>query len=214
MNYTDILHRLADEFLTRLHHVSDLHFLPTEDFGWENYRFTSPIFRLAHVERYTDNKVDVLHVTTFPHAWCPDPIFGFDIIATQNAIIGCYMDFSPVSYRYPFLHGMEFHERKPTPEWATIFSDEFIALKPKDDEEFSRFSHWALTSYDKYITLLKEGNVGNSQDIIEKQNRYCSIQASNPRTFTVLKHKIGEARAQHFMQHILFPKITDEWPSG
>ena len=42
------------------------------------------------------------------------------------------------------------------------------------------------------------------------QNKYCEVQASNPRTFNVLKAKIGEARAKYFMEEILFPQIPTE----
>lgn len=208
MNYTNSLNNLSKSFIDKIEKVSSTQVIPTENFGWENYRYQSNIFRLAHVERYTDDKVDVLHVTTFPPNWCPNPIFGFDVIATRKEVIGCYMDFSPVLYEMDFTDGITFEERKPTPDWATIFSKYFIALKPKSDEEFIKFTDWVLTKYDEYIKLLEIGSVGDIQQICEKQNIYCEVQASNPRTYNVLKHKIGEEKAKYFMENILFPKTV------
>jgi hypothetical protein len=43
--------------------------------------------------------------------------------------------------------------------------------------------------------------------VVEKQNIYCSVQASNPRTYSALKALIGEEKARYFMENILFPKI-------
>jgi hypothetical protein len=42
---------------------------------------------------------------------------------------------------------------------------------------------------------------------MEKQNTYCKVQASNPRTYSALKALIGEEKARYFMENILFPKI-------
>jgi hypothetical protein len=180
----------------------------TEDFGWVNHRYESSLFRLAHIERYWDKNIEVLHFTTFPHKWSPEPIFGFDVIATKNMIAGCYMDLSPVLKDYPFDTGVDFKDRKPLPEWATVFSDKFIMLKPISNDEFIRFCDWVLDKYDWYLnSLLWLERRGDESSVIEKQNIYCSVQATNPRTFSALKAKIGEEKARYFMENILFPKI-------
>lgn len=195
-------------FINTLHSSAlDIEYLDTPDFGWQNYRYISDVFRLAHIERYSDNKIEVLHITTFPHQWSPEPIFGFDVIATKENVIGVYMDFSPIIHVYEFDDGFDFKERKPTPEWATVFSNQFICLKPIDDIEFMRFSDWVYQKYIWYLEILKRKIVVNSNEIIQNQNRYCAVQASNPRTFNVLKAKIGEETARYFMEQILFPKI-------
>lgn len=210
MNYNIYLDFLAKRFQTAITNVSSSRYLPTEDFGWTNHRYQSDTFRLAHIERYSDDKIEVLHVTTFPHRWSPEPIFGFDVICTDNKILGAYMDFSPVIKTYDFATDVEFKDLKPVPEWATVFSKDFLTLKPRDDDEFVRFSAWALDKYVWYLHILSQKFMTEWEDeyrVIEMQNRYCEVQASNPRTYNVLKHKIGEQRAKHFMQDILFPKI-------
>lgn len=208
MNYNNYLNEIADSFAKQIQAAENVREIPTEDFGWINHRWESKYFRLAHIERYSDEKIEVLHVTTFPHYWSPEPIFGFDVICTDNKIVGAYMDLSPVLKSYPFDDGVYFRERKPLPEWATVFSDRFILLKPINDAEFVRFSEWALDKYAWYVNLLKEERPAESIHLaIRKQNRYCEVQASNPRTFSVLKAKIGEERAKYFMENILFPKL-------
>lgn len=207
--YNLILDEITSRFLYVIEHAENSILLTTEDFGWNNFRYKSDLFRMAHVERYADEKIDVLHVTTFPHHWSPEPIFGFDVICTENKVTGCYMDLSPGLKDYPFDSGIDFKDRKPLPEWATVFSDKFIMLKPESNDEFIRFCDWVLDRYDWYLNsiLWMERNVEDIGSVIEKQNIYCQIQATNPRTFSALKAKIGEEKARYFMETILFPKI-------
>jgi hypothetical protein len=209
MNYKILLDNISNTFETYINTIPlNTAVIPTDDFGWYNARFQSELFRLAHVERYSDSKIEVLHVTTFPHQWSPEPIFGFDVICTDNKVVGAYMDLSPGLITYPFDDGMAFEERKPLPDWATVFSERFILLKPNSDEEFIRFVDWTYNTYRWYLTQLAQKITGNEANIIRIQNNYCQVQASNPRTYSVLKSKIGESRAKYFMEHILFPQIN------
>lgn len=209
MDYANYLNGLSDRFeniILSSINVSQIH---TEDFGWINKRYRSELFRMAHIERYSDANIEVLHITTFPHPCSPEPIFGFDVITTKNGVTGCYMDLSPIINTYPFDDGVDFKERKPLPEWATVFSDRFILLKPVDDGEFTRFCDWVIDRYDWYVNSLLWLNrtASNFKQVVEKQNHYCKIQSQNPRTFSALKAKIGEERAKYFMKEILFPQI-------
>lgn len=212
MNYKLYLDYLAEQFQTIIT-AQNTTIIHTEDFGWTNHRYKADSFRMAHIERYTDDKVNVLHVTTFPNQWSPEPIFGFDIITNQNMVIGAYMDFSPGLKTYNFTEGITFENRKPIPEWATVFSNEFLTLKPKDDPEFVRFCDWAIQKYEWYLGILAEKYMvewEEEHEVIKMQNNYCAVQSTNPRTFNVLKSKIGEDRAKYFMEEILFPKIPVE----
>lgn len=209
MNYKEYLDEVADRFLTTIKHSEGCEPIPTEDFGWTNYRFKSKTFRMAHVERYSDRAIEVLHVTTFPHSWSPEPIFGFDVITTEKGVTGVYMDLSPGIKSYEFDYGIDFGGRKPLPEWATVFSDRFLMIKPESDTEFIRLCGWSLEKYKWFlqdVLYLKEVSEEVSE-VIRRQNQYCEVQASNPRTFSALKAKIGEERARYFMYNILFPKI-------
>jgi hypothetical protein len=206
--YNLILDEITSRFLYVIEHAENSILLTTEDFGWNNFRYKSDLFRMAHVERYADEKIDVLHVTTFPHHWSPEPIFGFDVIVSNKQPIGAYLDFSPVCTNVKFEEGIQWAEKKDKPEWATVFSDEFILIKPESEVELNKFCEFALKKYDWYVnTILRTKEKGNVNKIIEKQNNYCEVQSQNPRTFSVLKNKIGEQSAKYFMESILFPKI-------
>ena len=203
-----MLDSIAQELLNLVSTAPGLEPLHTENYGWTNYRFLSDVFRMAHVERYTDDKIEVLHFTTFPHKWSPEPIFGFDVITTGKKITGAYMDLSPGINQYAFDDGFEIKNRKPLPQWATVFSDRFIMVAPQSTEEFLEFKNWVLDKYDWYLnSLLCLERKGDEQAIIEKQNIYCKVQSSNPRTFSALKSLIGEEEAKYFMENILFPQI-------
>jgi hypothetical protein len=209
MNYTEYLNQLANRLKELVENSPNCKPLHTDDYGWVNHRYESDLFRLAHVERYADGKIEVLHFTTFPNRWSPEPIFGFDVITTEKVITGAYMDLSPIIDTYSFDEGVDFRERKPIPERATVFSDRFIMLKPESDEEFIRFCDWVVDKYDWYLnTLLKlERKTEEVDKVIDKQNTYCKVQASNPRTYSALKALIGAEKATYFMENILFPKI-------
>jgi hypothetical protein len=209
MNYKEYLNHLANRLKDMVEKAPNCQPLHTDDYGWENHRYEAKHFRLAHVERYADGKIEVLHFTTFPHRWSPEPIFGFDVITTEKVITGAYMDLSPILSTYPFDEGIDFKERKKIPEWATVFSDRFIMIKPESDEEFVRFCDWVVDKYDWYLNSLLwlEKKTEDINGVMEKQNTYCKVQASNPRTYSALKALIGEEKARYFMENILFPKI-------
>lgn len=206
--YKKYLDQVAEDFVSAIKKSKDVKEIPTEDFGWRNWRYESAHFRLAHVERYSDNKLEVLHVTTFPHKWSPEPIFGFDVITTENKPIGCYMDFTPVLKNYDIDYGKNWSVTKQLPEWATAFSEQFLLLAPENNEELVKFCDVGLVKYVGYLmNILELESKDDVNMVTEIQNYYCQMQSNNPRTMNVLKSKIGEERASFFMNEILFPKI-------
>lgn len=240
MNYRQFLDFIAKEFLAKIEKLdsSNTHSIEpieTEDFQkyadskceWKNYRYVSSVFRMAHVERYSDDKIHVLHFTTFPRERDPSPIFGFDVIATDKKVLGCYFDLSPVlktwgdgrNYSRKWFDRLTketfepfdkyFTERKPVPDWAEgIFSEKACFFEPQNDLDFASFCYFSLNAYSNYMyqCLGYDMRINNNK-IVSIQNRYCEVQAKNPRTFGVLKSKIGEEKARYFMEKILFPKI-------
>ena len=190
----------------------DISKITTIDYGWDNYRYASPIFRQAHVERYFQDGMMVVHTTCFPHANIDAPIFGFDVVAAQKSqkILGYFLDWSPV------LNDNDWHDKewlgdRILPEWATVFSKQFIALRPEKDD-YDELFDYAIQSFSNYLSILKHANMIVDPDtlckIVAKQNEYCYKQALNPRTFAALKHKIGDEEASFFMQNVLFPKLV------
>ena len=193
--------------------VSELH---TDDYGWENYRYESPLFRLAHVERYSHMGLQVVHITCFPHKNSKAPIFGFDVVGYQNdevhtsKISGVFIDISPIMYEEKW-HDTQWNKDRKLPVWATVFSKDFIAVRPTEDE-YEKVFEVGFKVFKKYIETLNSEmdltkDVNEIEEIIDKQNTYCKHQASNPRTYGALKANIGEEKARYFMEKVLFPEI-------
>lgn len=209
MNYKETLDRVANNFEKIILETCDGVKIPTEDFGWDNRRFISDVFRIAHIERYSDNNLEVLHFTCFPSNLCPQPIFGFDIITTPNKCLASFLDWSPVLSDETYISPYDFKTPYNLPEWAKIiFSKDAIAIVPTD-EEFQIMANIAIRSFEEYIEMLSSAelipNIVN--DVKIGQNKYCENQQKNERTYNVLKAKLGEDRAKQFMTSILFPTI-------
>ena len=206
MNYKTLLDLTANSLEDIILQDAEGVKIETEDFGWENTRYISDLFRIAHIERYSDRNLEVLHFTTFPHIHCGDPIFGFDIICTDKKPLAAFIDLSPVTYRPDQFIDYKFKTPYPLPEWANnIFSDHAIAIRPGIDEMI-RLCNEATDLFESYIETL--GLISDPKLVVESQNYYCEQQLQNERTYNVLKAKLGEERAKYFMSTILFPKIS------
>jgi hypothetical protein len=209
MNYKQTLDNTAEALQTIIEYVGTSKILPTENYGWQNVRFTSDFFRYAHIERYSDKNLEVLHFTCFPNEWCSDPIFGFDIITTDKKCLAAFMDMSPVDNKKTFSIGAEFTTPYNLPDWAKlIFSENVLAVVPTDDE-FEMICDMVQHIFTEYLTDLascKEKSL-RVEYIKAAQNIYCENQQKNERTYNVLKAKLGVDNAKYFMENILFPKI-------
>jgi len=209
MNYKQTLDNTAESLQTIIEYVGTSNILPTENYGWQNVRFTSDFFRYAHIERYSDKNLEVLHFTCFPNEWCSDPIFGFDIITTDKKCLAAFMDMSPVDNKKTFSISTQFTTPYKLPDWAKlIFSENVLAVVPTDDE-FEMICDMVQHIFTEYLNDLascKEKSL-RVEYIKAAQNRYCDNQQKNERTYNVLKAKLGADKAKYFMENILFPKI-------
>ena len=196
--------------------VDEVH---TDDYGWENYRYDSPKFRLAHVERYSNRGLEVLHITCFPHENSKAPIFGFDVVGYEDPeeerskISGVFIDWSPIMYEEEW-HNTTWNKDRKLPYWATVFSKGFIAVRPTEDE-YEKVFEVAWEAFQRYMDKLNSEvditeDVSDIEKIIERQNIYCEHQASNKRTMGALSANIGQENAEYFMKEVLFPKIKVE----
>jgi phycocyanobilin:ferredoxin oxidoreductase len=122
------------------------------------------------------------------------------------------MDWSPIDNNLGYTCVVEFEKQYPLPEWAKIiFSKTPLAIVP-NDSEIRELAQVVTYSFETYLNELNNSKENSSRInyIVEAQNRYCENQQKNERTFSVLKAKLGEDRAKHFMNTILFPKIEKE----
>lgn len=209
MSYKQTLDNIASELESTLQLAAAFE-IPTEDFGWSNKRYVGENFRMAHIERYSDNNLEVLHFTCFPNQTYQHPIFGFDIITTDKKPLAAFMDWSPVDNTTNIESRYEFEKPYPLPDWAKlIFSPTALAIIP-NDYEMDSLSNNVVESFEIYLDVLNNSKetLDRTDYIIAAQNRYCENQQKNERTYNVLKAKLGQERAKYFMENILFPKIV------
>ena len=219
MSYYKLKDRIfhhSEKFKALIEAQDGVELMETEDYGWENYRYENDRFRLAHVERYSHMGLEVVHITCFPRESSKMPMFGFDVVGYQNdekqmsKISGVFMDWSPVMFEEKW-HDTTWNKDRKLPVWATVFSKDFIAVRPTEDE-YEKIFEVGFEAFENYIKKLNSledltEDIGEIEQIIEKQNIYCEHQASNKRTFGALKANIGEEKAKFFMEEVLFPKI-------
>jgi len=208
MSYKNILNKIASELQSILQ-LSAAFEIPTEDFGWSNKRYVGDNFRLAHIERYSDSNLEVLHFTCFPNPTFQHPIFGFDIITTDKKPLAAFMDWSPVDNTTRIKTGFKYEKDYPLPDWAKIiFSETPLAIVP-NDSEMNTLSFDITQNFEIYLDILNNSkeSLDRVDYIVAAQNRYCENQQKNQRTYNVLKAKLGEERAKYFITNILFPKL-------
>lgn len=205
-NYIELLDETARQLNDIIRSETDAVPMETPDYGWENHRYSSPRYRLAHVEIFNQDRFMVVHTCVFPHADDPAPIFGFDVIAGENKVTGVFLDLSP-SVRDPGkFHTLEFKQQRDRPEWGDIFSQNWIACRP-DREEMLAIIDEAQSLLRRYLTEIVSKEKADPADVSKGQNRYCEQQRKNEHTYKALKNLIGEQRARQFMDEILFPTI-------
>jgi hypothetical protein len=193
-----------------------------QDNGWDNYLYSSSLYRRAHVEivdfRET-HKIYILHSTIFPHHNDPSPIWGFDAVCGPNKITGAFHDFSNAGDPNHFMIEWFANEtkyygwRKPRdlPPWAkSIFSENMIAAgNVQEGKELDDLYKIAYTSVDYYLK-----NVGKTQNWPTSyhmaQNRYCHYQKQNPHVVnSMVAMGVPEEKIKKFVEEVLFPEVKE-----
>jgi len=222
MSYYKLKDRIfhhSEKFKKLIEAQEGVEIMDTDDYGCENYRYENDRFRLAHVERYSHSGLEVVHITCFPRENSKMPMFGFDVVGYQSdekqmsKISGVFMDWSPVMYEEKW-HDTTWNKDRKLPVWATVFSKDFIAVRPTEDE-YEKIFEVGFDAFERWLDKLNSDedltdSISDIEEIIKNQNTYCEHQASNKRTFGALKANIGEEKAKYFMEEILFPKIKTD----
>lgn len=205
---TEVVNQISHQFEQIIHtHSENLQQIPTSDYGWENVRWFSKQFRLAHLERFRQPKFSVLHMVIWPHVTDPAPIFGFDVIASDKLVTGLFWDLSPtVVPTEPFCDVVISNQRE-RPEWGDIFSPHWVACKP-DAQELIQIGHAACDVLTHHVKKLGTQSTPHVHDVIQAQNYYSLQQRKNEHTTKVILRLLGESRGEEFIRQILFPVIS------
>lgn len=179
---------------------------------WLNYFYNSNSFRHTHLEYYKTDKICALHLTVLPTPFFDYPILGFDIIALGDKITGLFFDITPTITEYKdlsqnliYLNNNIKSPKRPLPEWADIFSENFICISPNTEELPYIINNIKayIIGYLSYSNLL----LNNYKKIVQIQNKYCQGQKKNEKTFKALTAEVGKKNAQLFFDEYLFPEI-------
>lgn len=179
---------------------------------WLNYFYNSPIFRHIHLEYYKTERISVLHSNIFPKPLVDLPIMGFDLIAMGGKITGLFFDYTPtITVSHSLKHCLEnLHSRynskkRPLPEWANFFSDDFYCVTPEvsEIEEIFNYIKLCIKHYLDFGKIKLDEYYLN----LSIQNKYCLGQQKNDKTYKALAAEIGELDAKKFMTDYLFPCV-------
>lgn len=188
--------------------------------NWVNRVWKGPLFRRAHID-VVDARVDkglwMMHCCIFPHLHNTGPIFGFDVIAGNKKITGCFHDFSPTtSLDHPMINwfainnnGLTWKKERILPEWATnIFSPFMIAAgNVNEDVELDQILKISFDTIDYYLQNIKFYN-NCTDSTLKQQNFYCANQKRNPHTPKVMASLgLDKNEVIEFVEHCLFPDV-------
>jgi phycocyanobilin:ferredoxin oxidoreductase len=191
-----------------------------ERFNWYNKVWTSDRYRRAHIDVVDarDTKgLWMMHCCVFPHTNNPAPIFGFDVVAGQNKITGCFHDFSPAGdVEHPLIEWFEgeaiklqWNKIRKLPDWAErIFTTSMISAgNVSDSGELTQISAMAKNNLSHYLSTVSDTN-DYGVNVTNNQNYYCDNQQKNPHTPKVMTALgLNEEDVRVFIQECLFPKI-------
>ncbi|NEP62299.1 MAG: phycocyanobilin:ferredoxin oxidoreductase [Symploca sp. SIO2G7] len=196
--------------------------LEDEKITIENRCYQTPQFRKMHLElAKIGKKLDILHCVMFPRPEYALPIFGCDIVAGKENISAAIADLSPVNsehilpsaYRHQLqaLPTPQFKEHRSLPDWADIFSEFCLFVRPNGPEEENQFFSWGDNLLQIHCTHAADALPASPEqqvEIIAGQHYYCTKQQQNDKTRRVLEKAFGVEWAERYMTSVLFDLPT------
>ncbi|MBW4470581.1 MAG: phycocyanobilin:ferredoxin oxidoreductase [Stenomitos rutilans HA7619-LM2] len=189
----------------------------------ENRCYQTPQFRKLHLElAQMGNGLDILHCVMFPNPEYALPIFGADLVGGRSGISAAIADLSPVNadrslpahYHQVLsaLPELQFSQPRVLPEWADIFSEFCLFVRPVGAAEEAAFLqrvreflmlHCQIASTE--VPLASELEVAST---IAGQQYYCTKQQQNDKTRRVLEKSFGAEWTDRYMTTMLFDYVT------
>jgi phycocyanobilin:ferredoxin oxidoreductase len=189
----------------------------------QNQCYQTPQFRKMHLElAKVGENLNILHCVMFPRPAYPLPMFGCDLVAGKAGISAAIVDLSPtnpektlpLSYqeKLSLLPQPQFAVIRDLPEWADIFSNYCLFIRPVNIQEEKEF----LTRVDNFLKIHCQIAI-NSQPVscqqealyLDGQKNYCLQQQKNDKTRRVLEKAFGVEWAENYMNSVLFDLPTN-----
>jgi phycocyanobilin:ferredoxin oxidoreductase len=190
----------------------------------ENYCYQAPQFRKLHLElAQVGTGLDILHCVMFPNPDYALPIFGADLVGGRGgAISAAIADLSPVNadrslpepYRQALstLPTLQFSQARALPEWADIFSEFCLFVRPMgvlEEDMFLQRVRDFLTLHCQNASLATP--LTSQREIASAmagQRYYCTKQQQNDKTRRVLEKSFGAEWTDRYMTTMLFDYAT------
>ena len=174
-------------------------------------------FRKLHVEVAEFSKnLKILHCVFFPNPKFDIPIFGMDLVKTNDIVSAAIVDLSPVSKNQnkEYEDALSKFDRscfssiRPIPNWGEIFSKNVFFASLKTELEKNAF----CTIVDNYLlTLVKISKLAKSdfdnviiQERTNYQKNYCLQQMKNDKTSMVLLKYFDQKWVEDYIKNVLF----------
>ncbi|MDX2257077.1 MAG: phycocyanobilin:ferredoxin oxidoreductase [Pseudanabaenaceae cyanobacterium bins.39] len=189
----------------------------------ENLCYQTPQFRKLHLElAQVSNGLDILHCVMFPNPQYALPIFGADIVGGKGGISAAIVDLSPANperslsanYQQALqgLPNLDFAQPRPLPEWADIFSNFCLFVRPMSTQEEQNF----LQRVREFLTIhcqiaaqtLPVTSERDVAQIVAGQQYYCQKQQQNDKTRRVLEKSFGSEWTERYMTTMLFDTVA------
>lgn len=189
----------------------------------ENHCYQTPQFRKLHLElAQVGNSLDILHCVMFPNPEYALPIFGADLVGGKQSISAAIADLSPIAsdrslpknYQTALssLSALQFSQPRTLPQWADIFSEFCLFVRPIDALEEEAF----LTRVREFLTL--HCQIASTTTpltsrlevakVLAGQRYYCTKQQQNDKTRRVLEKSFGSEWTERYMSTMLFDCIA------
>lgn len=183
----------------------------------ENRCYQTPQFRKLHLElARVGNSLDILHCVMFPRPEYALPMFGADLVGGRGQISMAIADLSPTSSDHTLPAGYQlelrslptitFSQTRTFPQWADIFSEFCVFIRPENETEETQF----LDRIREYLRIHCQQAIATPptpervEEILAGQHHYCTQQQQNDKTRRVLEKAFGEAWAERYMSTVLF----------
>ncbi len=179
---------------------------------WENVLVEGPRVGRAHLERYAHGKLTVWHVAVMPPPGSSRPIFGADVVATEQMASLMAWDWSPTTASSPVPAALppRCGSWRPLPVWAEpIMSRHAVSIRPDTVSDLDTFIDFAIVSLRDYLaTPLGEG------DPLPAIRRYALAQRRNKSLIGALRRHLGAVEADRFVREVLWPVPETLWPAA
>ena len=184
----------------------------------QNQCYQTRTFRKLHLELAQIGKsLDILHCVMFPRSEFDLPIFGADLVSGRGQLAMAIADLSPVQENQQLpdayeqalsaVPRFEFRTKRHFPEWADIFSDHCLFVRPEGEQEEQAF----VGTIERYLALhcqqaqaAQPVSSDRRDQILAAQQHYCAQQLRNDKTRRVLEKAFGDAWAERYMTTVLF----------